>query len=177
MCLPSRCPEMALVYLPISQMSHSNGSTCYIAPSLGLFVLNAIQAYCHLFFSMGCAWSHLPPCALDCSVYSPTATSLWPLIPSRSLISCKLVQVYHHQPRSRSPLDPVYHIIYLGYYLVWAPWAPPQGLEFERFPLCVGWAIDTHSVMLMVAKWSTKFAVLSILGCSVGGGGGGAKTR
>jgi hypothetical protein len=29
MCLPSRFPEMALVYPPISWLLHNNGPTCY----------------------------------------------------------------------------------------------------------------------------------------------------
>jgi hypothetical protein len=28
--------------------------------------------------------------------------------------------MYHHHPQSRVPLDPAYHIIYAGDYLVWA---------------------------------------------------------
>jgi hypothetical protein len=37
--------------------------------------------------------------------------------------------VYNHQPRSRVPLDPVYHGIYRGDHLVWAL---QSGLEFGR---------------------------------------------
>jgi hypothetical protein len=66
------------------------------------------------------------------SVYFPTAPvapSLRPLIQSGSLTRCKLVQVYHHQPRSMVLMDPVYHIIYLGDYFVWAlPWGLELGL-------------------------------------------------
>jgi hypothetical protein len=45
--------------------------------------------------------------------------SLRKLVPSGSLIWCEPAQVYHHHPRSRVPLDPVYHIIYPGYNPVW----------------------------------------------------------
>jgi hypothetical protein len=79
----------------------------------GLFVPNSLQAYCHFFFPEGCACDicdrpHLPsPWIGSHGAYSPTApdaSSLRPLIPSGSLIRCKPVQVYHHQPRSRVPL-------------------------------------------------------------------------
>jgi hypothetical protein len=60
---------------------------------------------------------------------------------------CELVQVYHHHPRSRVPLDPLYQIIYLDDCLVWAlPW----GLELMQFPLLVGRAGDPHFDALMV---------------------------
>jgi hypothetical protein len=55
--------------------------------------------------------------------------------------------VYHHHPRSRVLLDPVYHIIYPGDYLVWAL----PGFELGRFPLCAGWTTEPHSVTLVVA--------------------------
>jgi hypothetical protein len=91
-------------------------------------------------------------------VYSPTAPSLRPLIPSGSLIRCEAVQVYHHQPQSRVPLDPVYHIIYMGDYLVWAlPW----GLGFGWFPLHAGWAIEPHSVALVVAHVVGQYVITS----------------
>jgi hypothetical protein len=61
-CLPSSYPETALLYLLISWLLHSNGSTCYIAPFLRLFILNGLEAYHHFFFSKGCAWAHLLPC-------------------------------------------------------------------------------------------------------------------
>jgi hypothetical protein len=51
-CTRSCYLVMSDVYLLISQSS--NGPTCYTASSLRLFVLNSLQAYCHLFFSEGC---------------------------------------------------------------------------------------------------------------------------
>jgi hypothetical protein len=66
---------MAIVYSPISQSLHSNGYTCYTAPSLRLFI--------PIFFSKGCAcdvcaWSHLPPRG---SVFMVFTLQLLPLLP------------------------------------------------------------------------------------------------
>jgi hypothetical protein len=91
----------------------SNGSTCYTAPSLRLFVLKSLQAYCHFFFSEGwacdvCERPRLPsPWLSSHGDYSPIALpapSLRLLVLSGSLTRCELVQVYHHQPRSRASL-------------------------------------------------------------------------
>jgi hypothetical protein len=85
---------------------------CYIVPYLRLFVPNSLQAYRYFFFSEGCACdlcdqSRLPSLWLgfhgDYSPTASTAPSLRPLIPSSSQMMCKLVQVYHYQPRSRVP--------------------------------------------------------------------------
>jgi hypothetical protein len=43
---------------------------------------------------------------------------LRPLVLSNSLIRCEPVQAYHHEPPYSVPLDPVYHVIFLGYYLI-----------------------------------------------------------
>jgi hypothetical protein len=47
-------------------------------------------------------------------ITASAAPSLRPLVPSGSLIRYEPVQVYYNEPRSRVPLDPVYHIIYPG---------------------------------------------------------------
>jgi hypothetical protein len=60
---------------------------------------------------------------------------------------CEPVQVYYHHLKPGIPLDPVYHIIYPGDYLVWAF---PRGLKLERCPLRAGSATEPHSVALMV---------------------------
>jgi hypothetical protein len=80
---------------------------------------------------------------------APAAPSLRLHIPSDSLISCQSFQVYHHHPQSRVPLGPLYHIVYLSYYLVQAlPW----GLDLEQFPLHAGRAVEPHFVTLVVAR-------------------------
>jgi hypothetical protein len=164
-------------------------STHHIAPSLRLLVLNSPQAYHHFFFSTCCACDvcdrpGLPsPWLCSHGNYSPTAPSLcslWPLVPNSSLTRCESVQVYHHHPWSRVLLDPVYHIIYLWDYLMWAL---PGWLELGQFPLCAGWTTEPHFVTLMVARavgrfssghwpasdighncgWSTKFIAWSIV--------------
>jgi hypothetical protein len=117
---------MALVYPSISRSLHSNGTTCYIASSIRLFILNGLQEYRHFFLSEGCtcnicAWSYVPTQGLVCPVFtlqlclvspsspwldlhgvcfptSPTARSLRPFILSGSLKRCEPVQVYHHHP-------------------------------------------------------------------------------
>jgi hypothetical protein len=144
--------------LLISRTLPSNGTTCHIAPSLRLFFPNSIQAYRHFFFSEDCACNvcdrlHLPFLWLcshdDYSPTAPAAPSLRPLVSISTLIRCEPVQVYHHHPRSRVPLDPAYHNIYPGDYLVWAlPW----GFEFGRFPLRAGWAIEPYFVALSVVR-------------------------
>jgi hypothetical protein len=160
--LPSNgcCSVFVLWPLP------SNGSVGHTAPSLRLIILDSLQTYRH-FFSKGCVcdvcdWPRLPFPWLgshgDYSPTAPTAPSLRPLNLSGSLIRCKPVQVYHHEPLSRVPLDPVYHIIYLGDNLVWAsPWE----LEFGRFPLHKGWAIKPYSVALVVPHAAGQSVVTS----------------
>jgi hypothetical protein len=100
------CVPLLRVYEPLP----SNRSTCYTAPSLRLFILNSLLAYCHFFFSEGCAcdvcdWLQLPsPWFNSHGDYSPTALiapSLRLLVPSGSLIRYEPVQMYHHQPWSR----------------------------------------------------------------------------
>jgi hypothetical protein len=108
----------------------SNGSTHYIESPF-------------LPFRRLCLWclrlvSFLPVARfLSRNVHSPTAhTSLsWRTpVPSSSLVKCASVQVYHHQPISGVLLDPVYHIIYPGDYLIWAlPWGWSLG---DRATLC-----------------------------------------
>jgi hypothetical protein len=101
------CSVTAALYLLIPLSLPSNGSTCYSAPSLRLFVPNSLRAYHHYFFSEGCACddcyrSRLPSPLLgshdDCSPTVPTAPSFRPLVPSGSLIGCESVQVYYHHP-------------------------------------------------------------------------------
>jgi hypothetical protein len=84
-----------------------------------------------------------------CSPTAPTAPSLRLLVPSSSLIRCEPVQVYHHHPRPRVPLDPVYYeyIINPGDYFVWAL---PGGLKFRRLLLYADWAIDPEEGMIIV---------------------------
>jgi hypothetical protein len=45
-CLPSRCPETAVVYPPISQSSHSNGSTCYTVKHIYRILLHSRCTTC-----------------------------------------------------------------------------------------------------------------------------------
>jgi hypothetical protein len=75
------CAEVYFSYPPISQSLHSNGCTCYTAPSLRFFVPNGLQAYRHFFFSEGCVCdvcdrSHLPPRG---SVFTAITLQLLPL--------------------------------------------------------------------------------------------------
>jgi hypothetical protein len=149
------CLAANVVSFFVSKSLPSNGSTRYIAPSLRPFAPNSLHAYRHFFLSEGwacdiCDWPHFSLPWLDShGDYSPTPPSLKSLVPSGSLIRCQSVQVYHHHPRLRAPLDPAYHIIYPGYCLVRAlPW----GLRLGRFPLTAGWAIEPHSVALVVAR-------------------------
>jgi hypothetical protein len=185
------------VYVP----SPSNRSTSCIAPSLRLFVIfvpNSLQANRHFFFSEGCVCdicdrSHLPSPRLgshgDYSPTIPAAPSLRPLVLSGSLIRCEPFQVYHHHPRSRVPLDTVYHIIYLGDYLVWAlPWGlePSCGLDdratlYRRrgsprsWPVCRNEFSSGHWPASgvgghMLCRWSTKFAAWPIVSRSLSRG-------
>jgi hypothetical protein len=131
----------------------SNVSTYHTATSLRLFIPKGLQAYCY-FFSEGCtcnicARPSFPfPWFDSRSDYSPTVPSLRSLVWIGYLIRCELVQVYHHHPWSRFPLNPIYRVIYPGDYLVWAlPW----GLRFGRLPLHAGWAIEPHFVALLAA--------------------------
>jgi hypothetical protein len=110
-----------------------NGSTCYKASSLKLFISNSLRVYCHFFFFVGFA----------CNVCDrPCLPSLWlgshsdypANSPSGSLIRCQPVQVYYHHPQPRVPLDPVYHI-YPGDYLVWAFL---RGLKLGLFSMHAG---------------------------------------
>jgi hypothetical protein len=113
------------------------------------------------FFWGFCSWCHVPVAQFLRGDHSPTAISvpsLWALVPSSSLLRCQPVQVYYHHPRPMVPLDPVYHIIYLGDYLLWAF---PQGLKLWRFPLCAGWAIEPHFVALVVTCGVGWFDILS----------------
>jgi hypothetical protein len=75
-----------------------------IAASLGLFVSNCLQVYCHFFFFEGlCLWCPFltspssPWLGLhnDCSPTSCAAPSLRPLASSSSLIQCQSIQIYH----------------------------------------------------------------------------------
>jgi hypothetical protein len=125
--LQSHYLATAVVWLLILRSLPSNGS-CRNAPSLRIFVPNSLQAYYHFFYSEGCACDvcdrpRLPSPWLgshgDESSTPPAAPSLRPLVPSRSLMRCEPVQVYHHQPRSMAPLGPVYHFIYPVDHLVW----------------------------------------------------------
>jgi hypothetical protein len=146
---------------------HGNESTCYTAASLRLFGTNSLQAYRYFFVLEGCACAvcdrpSFPSTLLgshgDNSPTDPAAPSLRPLVPSASLTRCEPVQVYYHHPRPRIRLDPVYHIIYPGDYLVRAlSW----GLEIGRFPLRAGWAIESHFFVLVVARTAGKSVVTS----------------
>jgi hypothetical protein len=94
---------------------------------------------------------------------APTTPSSRPLIPSASPITCDPVHLYHHHSRCRIPLDPVYHIIYLGDCLVWAL---PEGLAFGRFPVRVVSAMEPSFVAHVVAhtvgqSFSTSFHLVS----------------
>jgi hypothetical protein len=98
-------PRSGCCFIFVSRLLPSNGPTCYIAPSLRLFVPNSPQAYHLSFFSEGCAcdvcgWSHISPLWLsshgDYSSTAPTARTLRLLIPSGSLIGCQSVQVFPH---------------------------------------------------------------------------------
>jgi hypothetical protein len=144
-CLRNRYLVTVVLYLIISRSLPSNDYTYHIAPSLRLFVPNSLQMYRHYFFSEGCACdvcdrSRLPSSWLgshgDCSPTAVAAPFLRPLVPSSSLIRCEPVQMYPYHPRSRVPLDPIYHVIYPRDYRVWAlPW----GLKLGWLLSC-GWA-------------------------------------
>jgi hypothetical protein len=97
-CLPSCCPETALVYSAILRSLHSNGCTRYIVPSLRLFVTNGLED------SKGCACdicdrSHLPPHGSVKTVLTlqlfPMLPPLRPFVTSGSLIRWEPVQVCH----------------------------------------------------------------------------------
>jgi hypothetical protein len=93
----------------------------------------------------------------DYSPTSPSLHSLWLLTPSNSLTRWEQVEVYYYHPRSRVLLDPVYHIIYLGDYLVW----DLPGLVLGQFPLCAGWTTEPHFVTLMVARTVGQHVITS----------------
>jgi hypothetical protein len=145
----------AVVYLLTSRSLPSNESTCHIALSLEILIQNSLQACHHYFFSEGytCDVCDRPslssPWLGSHGDYSSTAPSLKPLVPRGSLKSCELVKVYHHYPRYRVRLDPVWHIIYGGDYLIWAL---PGKIELGRFPLCAGWTIESHFVAILVVS-------------------------
>jgi hypothetical protein len=82
-----------------------NGSTCYISPST--YRCTTLSSFPEVCACDICNQYHLPSLWFvshsDRSPIAPTAPALRPLIPSSSLIRCKPVQVYHHQPLSRVP--------------------------------------------------------------------------
>jgi hypothetical protein len=105
-----------------------------------------------------CLWSVSPSFHGVHSRTAHTVPSLRPLIPNSSLIRCEPVRVYHHHPRPRVPLDPIYNTINLGGYLVWAlPW----GLDLKRFPFRGGWTIEPHSITLVVTCTVGQSIVMS----------------
>jgi hypothetical protein len=77
------CLATGVVWLLISLLP-SNRSTCHIAPSLRLFILNSLQVYRHFFFCEGCA------CDICAQPHLPTPwvsfhgdySQLLPLLPS-----------------------------------------------------------------------------------------------
>jgi hypothetical protein len=123
-----------------------------------LFVQSGLLAYDYFFFSECCDFDVCDHLSLpytwlisynSYSPIAPTAPSLRPFVPSGSLIRCEPAQVCKFYHRSKVPLDPVYHVIYPGDYLVWAlQWE----LELERFPLLAGWTIEPHIVVLVITR-------------------------
>jgi hypothetical protein len=118
-------PGIFLLENSFTKSLPSNGCTCNVALSLSLFVPNSLAVY-RLSFSQRFLLATSPVPRLFrffCGVWSSTDTtapSLRALFWSNSLVSCAPFQVYYHHPGSRVSLDPVYHIINSGEYLVWA---------------------------------------------------------
>jgi hypothetical protein len=113
----------------------SNGSVCDVAPSLRLFIPNSLRAYCHFFFSKGCACdvcdrSCLPSLWLtshgDYSPVAPAVPSLRPLLPSGSLVRCGPGQMYHHQLQSVV-------LLLMSILSFWRETTPPR-CPFTHFP-------------------------------------------
>lgn len=134
---------------------------CHTAPFLRLLIQSNLQVNLPFFFSEGMYLWH-QPCFpsmwlsfhSDYFTTAPRAPSLMLLISSGSLISCELVQVYHHNLGSGFSLNPVYHIILVttfnGTSHVDGAWATS---------LHAGWATEEHSVIFLVA-WRTGQAVV-----------------
>jgi hypothetical protein len=89
MCLLSHSPEMGCVTPFIKNLLSqetgvilwllpSNGSTCYVAPSLRLVTPKSLPAYRHFFFSQG-LWPVSP--SSRGLVFTMTSLQLLPLLP------------------------------------------------------------------------------------------------
>jgi hypothetical protein len=91
---------MAVVSFFVSWSLPSNGSIHHTAPYLRLSVPSSLKAYCHFYFSEGCASLPSPWLGFHCDypLTAPTAHSLRPLVLSGSMIRCQSVQVYRHHP-------------------------------------------------------------------------------
>jgi hypothetical protein len=119
---------------------------------LRLFILNQLQAYHDFFLFDVCEWSCLLSLWLGSSIHSsptaPIAASLRRLTPNGSPITWHLIQMYHHNPRSRVLFDRVCHIVYPRGYPVQSLL---RGLKLGRFPLHAAWAIQPYIVTSVVA--------------------------
>jgi hypothetical protein len=94
------CLATDIVSFFVSRSLPSNGSTHYITPPLRVAVPNSLRDRPLL----PSPWFGSP------HSYSPTVpvpSPIRPLVPSSCLIRCEPVQVYHRQPRSKVPVDPV----------------------------------------------------------------------
>jgi hypothetical protein len=149
----------------------SKCSTSCRASSLKLLVSNSLQVSRHFFFSFSeectcgvCNRPHLSSLRLashvDYSPVAPTAPSLNPHVSSGSVIRCEPVQLYHRHPLSRVSLAILYHITFLGDYIVWTL---PGGLAYGRYLLRVGWAIEPYFVILIVSRAAGQSVVTSFL--------------
>jgi hypothetical protein len=120
---------------------------CHIGSFLRLLIPISLQA-CRHFSSDGTlvtsviGLAFLPHGSILATI-TPAPPSLKPFVLSSSLIRCQPVQVYHHHPRSRVPLDPVHHNIYPRDCPVWTlPW----GLKLGWLSFHVGGLIEPHFV-------------------------------
>jgi hypothetical protein len=89
------CLATAFVYGVIS----SNGSTCYIAPSLRLFFPNSLQVHRYSFPTAVFVTSVVSLAFLPCgSVLAMITVQLLPLLTPLGLflIRCEPIHVYHH---------------------------------------------------------------------------------
>jgi hypothetical protein len=95
--IAQKAPFLCLCLRPLSSNSRylfvlrsfpSDGSTCDIAPSLRVFVMNSLQAYRHLFFSESCACDVVHVIGqvfLPCSSFLKVITlQLLPLLPLKA---------------------------------------------------------------------------------------------
>jgi hypothetical protein len=96
-CFLSHYPLPAVAQFLIAQSLPRNGSTHYIAPAFGLFILNCLQAYQHSFFQGLCFW-----CLWSASPSFPVAQFSQRLLSNCSLLKATCPKQFSGSARGSS---------------------------------------------------------------------------